>query len=137
MRLAIFLCAFSFAARAETPQPREVSPAHEAPPPEDQPWSLDLTVHDVGIGIGNSKQIDGLRLNFRDVAPFTVHGINITIWTPVEHEKGSNSGDVTGLALGLPATGAGTLRGVGLGFGVAVEKSLDGLGVGVLGLGSG
>ena len=48
MRLAIFLCACSLAARAGTPEPREVSPAHEAPPPEDQPWSLDLTVHDVG-----------------------------------------------------------------------------------------
>src|SRR5438874_1315535 len=137
MSLLALLVAASLAARAETPEPREVLPAHEAPPPEDQPWSLDLTVHDVGIGIGNSKHIDGLRLNFRDVAPFTVHGINVTVWTPAEHEKGSFSGDVTGLALGLPATGAGTLRGVGLGFGVAVEKTLDGVGIGGLGIGAG
>src|SRR5262245_12548576 len=45
-----------------------------------RPWSLDLTFHDVGLGIGNSAHIDGLRLNFRDTAPAIVHGINLTLW---------------------------------------------------------
>jgi hypothetical protein len=109
--------------------------ADEAPkaPDEEQPWSLDLTIHDVGIGIGNSKHIDGIRLNFRDVAPFTVHGLNATIWVPGE----GGGGDVDGLALGLPLTGARRLRGLGVGLGLEVEQDLYGIGVGGLGLGSG
>src|SRR5689334_14653659 len=55
-----------FAVRAEEPPP---PPDAEAG--QEQPWSLDLTVHDFGIGIGNSKRVNGLRFNFRDVAPFT------------------------------------------------------------------
>ena len=120
----VLTLALATAARAEEPQPEA---------PTDQPWSLDLTVHDVGIGIGNSKHIDGLRLNFRDVAPFTVHGVNATVWSPSER----GAGDVTGLALGIPVTGAGTLRGLGLGFALAVSKEFDGVGIGILGLGSG
>lgn len=105
-----------------------------APPPADAPWSLDLTVHDFGIGIGNSKHIDGLRLNFRDVAPYTVHGISLTMWSPA---KNAGGGDVTGLALGLPLAAAKRLRGIGLGVGVGADEALDGIGVGVLGIGSG
>lgn len=112
------------AARAEEP-PKA--------PDEDQPWSLDLTIHDVGIGIGNSKRIDGIRLNFRDVAPFTVHGLNATIWIP---EQGGG-GDVDGLALGLPLTGARRLRGLGVGLGLEVERDLYGISIGGLGLGAG
>ena len=108
--------------------------AEEPPPsPAADPWSLDLTVNDVGIGVGNSRHVDGLRLNFRDVAPFTVHGVNLTLWTPAE----GGGGDVTGLALGIPATGARVLRGAGLGLGLGVTDEFDGLGVGVLGIGSG
>src|SRR5947209_2525148 len=83
-------------------------------PPEDNPWSLDLTIHDFGIGIGNSKHIDGIRLNFRDVAPYVVHGINATIWFPAENRGGT----VDGIALGLPLTGAKIIRGLGVGVGV-------------------
>ena len=122
--IIVLTLALATAARAQEPRPQA---------PADEPWSLDLTVHDVGIGIGNSKHIDGLRLNFRDVAPFTVHGVNATVWSPSDR----GAGDVTGLALGIPVTGAGTLRGLGLGFGLAVSKEFDGVGVGILGLGSG
>src|SRR2546422_8373649 len=111
-------------ARAEEPPP---------PAPAEERWSLDLTIHDFGLGIGNSKRINGLRLNFRDVAPFTVRGVNLTIWTPAQ----GGVGDITGLAVGIPATGASTLRGLGVGFGLAVMKELDGVGLGILGLGSG
>ena len=82
---------------------------------EPRPWSLDLTVHDVGIGIGNSRHIDGLRLNFRDTAPFQAHGVNATIWVP---GKGAENSEVDGLALGLPLTGAGTIRGLAVGIGL-------------------
>jgi len=121
--IVVLMLALATAARAEEAQPQA---------PADEPWSLDLTVHDVGIGIGNSKHIDGLRLNFRDTAPFTVHGVNATVWSPSDR----GAGDVTGLALGIPLTGAGTLRGLGIGFGLGVSKEFDGIGVGILGLGS-
>src|SRR2546423_5173570 len=115
--VASLLCG---AARAEEEQPR--------------PWSLDLTVHDVGIGIGNSRHIDGLRLNFRDTAPFVAHGVNATIWT---QSKEAADSEVDGLALGLPATGAGRVRGLALGLGVGANETLDGIGAGVLAVGSG
>src|SRR5216683_5166402 len=111
-----------------------VGGAARAQQEEPRPWSLDLTVHDVGIGIGNSRHIDGLRLNFRDTAPFKAHGVNATIWIP---DKNGAKSEVDGLALGLPATAAGTLRGLAVGFGVAAEKTIDGVAVGVLGAGSG
>jgi hypothetical protein len=101
---------------------------------EPRPWSLDLTVHDFGIGIGNSRHIDGLRLNFRDTAPFSAHGVNATIWMP---SKEAGDSEVDGLALGLPLTGAGRVRGVALGLGAGADKTLDGIGVGILGVGSG
>ena len=120
-------------ARAEEPPPPP--PARgEKPAPAYTPWSLDLTVDDFGIGIGNSKHVDGLRLNFRDVAPFTVHGINLTLWMPAER----GGGDVIGLALGIPVTGAATLRGLGVGLlGLVITDELDGVGIAGLGLGSG
>jgi hypothetical protein len=131
MRLATFTLALAFAmaARAEETPPRLPPP----PAPEQEPWSLDLTVHDFGIGIGNSKHVDGLRLNFRDVAPFTVHGINVTLWMPAN----TADGEVDGLAIGLPVTGAGTLRGLGVGFGLGITREAGGVGLGILGVGSG
>src|SRR5258707_520686 len=120
------LLAIAALARAEEPPP--APPARgEKPAPAHPPWSLDLTVDDFGIGIGNSKHVDGLRLNFRDVAPFTVHGINLTLWMPAER----GGGDVTGLALGIPVTGAATLRGLGVGLlGLGITDELDGVGIG-------
>lgn len=98
------------------------------------PWHVDFTVHDVGIGIGNSPHIDGLRLNFRDTAPFRAHGVNATVWLPADTAFDS---EAYGVALGLPVTGAGRVRGLALGFGVGADKALDGVAAGVLGIGSG
>lgn len=96
--------------------------------------SLDLTVRDVGIGIGDSEVLHGLRLNFRDRELRRVNGINITIWSPPEEVRS----DVRGLALGLPLTGGETLRGLGIGaFGVAAERDADGVFLGGLGAGAG
>jgi hypothetical protein len=97
------------------------------------PWSLDLTVGTVGLGIGSSKHIDGLRLAFRDSAPSVVHGASVTIWSP---ENGGRV-DVSGLAIGLPLHVAGRLRGVGVGIGLGASEGLDGVGVGLLGAGGG
>ncbi len=112
----------------------ELESSPRAPPSVPQnPWSLDLTVHDVGLGLGNSRHIDGLRLNVTDARPFIVHGVNLTLWTPRE----GGGGSVTGLALGLPLTGAAELTGVGLGVGLYADRNLVGVALGVLGLGAG
>lgn len=124
------LCALSIAALLAAGAPSGDEPPEAA---EERPWSLDLTIDDFGIGIGNSRHVDGLRLNFRDTAPFTVHGVNATVWTPGEGAKGT----VDGVALGLPATGASVIRGLALGFGFGADREIDGLGIAILGGGSG
>lgn len=96
--------------------------------------AVELTVNDVGIGIGNVPKIYGIRLNFRDRDDFEVHGINVTIWQP----EGEPRGTVDGLALGLPLTGASRITGIGAGiFGVSATERLSGIGVGGLGVGAG
>jgi len=95
--------------------------------------SLDLTVRNVGVSIGDSRRITGLRINFRDRRMERVNGVNITIWTPYEA-----NGEVNGIALGVPATGARRIDGLGAGvLGIAAEDHIRGIGVGGLGLGSG
>ncbi|HUG41084.1 MAG TPA: hypothetical protein VMM12_11395 [Longimicrobiales bacterium] len=95
---------------------------------------LKLAVGDVGLGIGPVPRIDGLRINFRDDDRFErVRGINATIWMPEDDARGH----VTGLALGLPVTGAASIRGIALGAGVGVHEELRGIGVAPLGIGVG
>ena len=99
-----------------------------------QSSAVELTINDVGIGIGNVPKIYGIRLNFRDRDDFEVHGINATIWQP----EGEPRGTVAGLALGLPMTGAARITGVAAGiFGVSATERITGVGVGGLGLGAG
>ncbi|NIP78170.1 MAG: hypothetical protein GWM90_02780, partial [Gemmatimonadetes bacterium] len=89
---------------------------------------LKIAVGDVGLGIGPVPRIDGLRLNFRDDDRFErVRGINATVWAP----RGDIEGDVTGVALGVPLTGADELTGVGLGVGVGAVSDFTGIGVAV------
>jgi len=96
--------------------------------------SLDLTVRDTGISIGDSEEVNGLRINFRDRAMQRVRGINATVWTPRERPGGK----VNGVALGLPLTGAGALSGIGLGLlGISVDSSLTGMVLAGLGAGAG
>ena len=96
--------------------------------------SLDLTVHDVGLSIGDSRRVTGLRINFRDRRMEEVNGVNITVWTPYRE----NRGIVRGLAAGLPATGARRIEGAGVGLiGVGVTETLRGVGIGGIGLGAG
>lgn len=96
--------------------------------------SLDLTVNDVGISIGDSRRVVGLRMNFRDRRMEEVIGINATMWMPYEE----NQGIVRGLALGLPGTGARSIRGAAAALvGVGVHDDFRGIGVGGIGLGVG
>ena len=95
---------------------------------------LKIAVGDVGIGLGPVPRIDGLRINFRDDRRLErVRGINATIWSPYEDLRG----DVYGLALGLPLTGARDLTGLGIGGGVAVFRDFRGVAVSALGMGAG
>ncbi len=95
---------------------------------------VELTVGDVGLGIGPVPRIDGLRVNFRDDYRLErVRGINATIWAPHEDIQG----DVTGLALGLPLTGARNLTGIGLAAGIAVHGDFRGVAVAPIGMGTG
>src|SRR5579862_5003596 len=111
MIAALLLAAAAAAAAPDAPaEPQASAPRQVAP---QDPWSLDLTIHDFGLGIGNSRHIDGLRLNFRDVKPYVVHGVSLTIWS-AQRDAG---GYVTGLAIGLPIAATRRLRGVGVGFG--------------------
>ena len=94
---------------------------------------LKLAIGDFGLGFGDVPRLDGLRFNFRDRALERVRGINVTIWEPHEESLGT----VTGLGVGVPLTGAHTLRGLGIGAGVAVRGDFDGIGIGALGVGMG
>jgi hypothetical protein len=95
---------------------------------------IDLTIHDVGLAIGDKPVMTGLRLNFRDARLERVTGANITVWGPYK----SATGDVRGLALGIPATGANRIEGIGVGiFGLSADNSISGLGIGGVGLGAG
>ncbi len=97
--------------------------------------SLDLTVNNTGLSIGDSRFVRGVRLNFRDRNLDRVEGINATIWYPYDDARG---GEVKGLAIGLPTTGARRISGAGIGvFGVGTEEEFHGLGVGLLGVGTG
>ncbi len=95
---------------------------------------LDLTVNNVGLAIGDKPQMTGLRLNFRDRNLREVRGVNLTLWSPYEPPTGR----VVGLALGAPATGARTIDGVALGvLGVGVSQSITGISIGGIGVGGG
>lgn len=96
--------------------------------------SLDLTINGSGISIGDSREVKGLRLNYRDRNLRRVDGVNATIWMPYEHPRGV----VEGAALGLPLTGARRIDGLAAGvFGVGADETIRGIAVGGVGLGAG
>src|SRR3954465_5654579 len=96
--------------------------------------SLDLTIHHTGLSIGDSRFVRGIRLNFRDRRLEEVQGVNITIWSPYSPARGVGNG----AAIGLPATGAREINGLGIGvFGVGAERDFTGIGFGGFGIGAG
>ncbi|HEY9448992.1 MAG TPA: hypothetical protein VIQ74_05620, partial [Gemmatimonadaceae bacterium] len=95
---------------------------------------LDLTIDHWGLGIGNVPHVNGLRLNFRDRGPVLVDGINATIWMPHDTALGV----VNGVAFGLPATGARSIRGLALGLaGAGADEAIDGVALAPVGVGAG
>lgn len=96
--------------------------------PRDDGWSYVLS-------IGDSRLTRGLRLNLRDRQMERVQGVNLTMWTPY---RDSERGEVAGIALGIPGTGAGSIYGLGVGLiALASERDLRGIGVAGVGLGGG
>jgi hypothetical protein len=101
---------------------------------QDERRSVDLTIGGTGITIGDSRRARGLRLNYRDGRLEQATGINATIWMPF---KGGH-GNVTGLALGIPATGAKRMDGLHVSiFGAEVLDDFTGISIAGLGLGAG
>jgi len=96
--------------------------------------SLDLMVNNTGLSIGDSRLVRGIRLNYRDDRMERVTGINATIWAPYPPARGT----VRGLALGVPVTGARYIEGLGIGIGgVGADETFAGLGIGGFGVGAG
>jgi hypothetical protein len=95
---------------------------------------IDLTIHDVGIAIGDKPRMTGLRFNYRDRHLVEVTGVNATVWSPYQPAAGI----VRGLALGVPVTGARRIEGLAIGLaGVGAEESITGIGLAPIGLGAG
>jgi hypothetical protein len=98
-----------------------------------QPSYLDLTIDDVGIAIGDAPRVTGLRINFRDRDLERVNGVNLTVWTPYEA-----TGDVRGIAIGVPVTGARRIDGLAIAIaGVGAEDRLRGIAIAPVGAGAG
>ena len=134
--------------RARRTHPTPSTIASHAIPPHDAPrralsllaalpasaQGLDLTINHVGLGIGDVPRVIGLRLNYRDRHLERVDGVNATIWSP--YDNGGN-GVVRGVALGVPVTGAARIDGVAIGiFGVGARERIRGIGIGALGVGA-
>ncbi len=87
-----------------------------------------------GLGFGNTPEFTGLRLNFRDRRVKRVTGINLTLWQP--HRDNADA-VITGLSFGL-IPGGGTMRGLQVGvFGIVGVKSVVGISLATLGMGTG
>ncbi len=94
--------------------------------------SLDFTVKGYGLSIGNSVNVNGIRINLRDTRLEKVNGLNVTFWKPKEPAAGT----VNGLSVGI-LPGAEHLNGLSLGIGIEGGRTISGIAVGVLGLGAG
>jgi hypothetical protein len=95
---------------------------------------ITLGMNGNGLSIGDVPRTNGIRLNYRDRFLEVANGVNATIWTPY----GEAGGDVNGLALGLPVTGAARISGLTLAlFGAGASESIRGIGIAPIGLGAG
>jgi len=121
LRRAAAICAGAFTTAASLPAQTSAR-------------SLDLGIGGVGLSLGDSRIWKGIRLNARDVALERTDGLHVTLLGP----RRGRGGDVRGVAVGLPATGGRSMRGVGAGLlGVAARESFAGIGAAGLGLGTG
>jgi len=94
-----------------------------------QVCGIKLGPGDAGVAVGCVARVDGLRFNFRDRYLQQVRGVGVTIWRPYDESEGV----VTGLAVGLPVTGAATLRGLALAAGIEVDQDFTGIALAPIG----
>jgi len=95
--------------------------------------SLDLTIRNCGLSVGNSPRLTGLRINAVDDEVVAVNGINLTLWNPGKNPAAAHGG----LSLGLIGPKAGTIDGLALGgLGTVAHDRLLGIGVASFGVGT-
>ena len=103
-------------------------------PLHDAHASLDLTIGDRGLSLGNSPRLTGLRVNFRDSDVREINGVNITLWKA----RDNSHAVYNGISLGLIAPEGRHLNGVSIGLGgVAADGDIKGIAIGGLGAGAG
>jgi len=97
--------------------------------------ALNFPFRKYGISIGNSKEFNGIRINFADKNVTRINGVNVTFWL----KKYQNySASVNGISIGvIPA--AGSMQPINLGIlGVGTSpNNLNGLSLGGVFIGSG
>lgn len=94
-------------------------------------FCMNLTSHNYGISFGNSKRINGLRINLQDRNVELVNGINATLW------KNDSNPDfiMNGCSLGLIDTYSKMLNGLAIG-GLIRNEIQYGISVGILAVNS-
>ena len=96
--------------------------------------SLTLTIHNAGITFGDEPVVHGIRINYKDRNLRRVNGINMSMLSPNEIPNSK----IRGLALGLPVTAAGSMKGLTVALGgIAATESLSGFSISGFGFGVG
>lgn len=119
--------------QAPAPAPtgaKESASAEELPQREAWHGHIPIGFAETGICLGNSKDWNGLRLNWSDDDLGTINGVNATLWAAA---GGDATGDVNGIGIGLVSNIAENLRGAFLALGVNAAES-DMVGVHVAGV---
>ena len=122
-----FRAAAACAAAALTAAPAaaqlRAKPDTVAEPPANHA-ALDLTAGGVGVSLGNSRRVTGVRVNLVDHQVERVNGLNVTLWIP----KSNPDFVVNGAAVGLVFPRARTIDGVAVG-GLGIDaRELNGIG---------
>ena len=92
--------------------------------------SLDITYRGYGISIGNSKRINGMRLNLVDSGVERINGLNLTFWKP----KDNPYAVMNGFTFGLVAPAAKKINGFAFGGVAVVGEKITGIVFGTVGL---
>ena len=98
--------------------------------PDSSYYSLDLAIKGYGLSLGNSKGINGIRINLVDNNVERINGLNITLWKP----RRNPNAVINGASIGLVSTAAKEINGIAIGTGVAGEK-LNGVFFGIAWIG--
>jgi hypothetical protein len=92
--------------------------------------ALNIPFKKWGISIGNSREFNGIRINFADHETRVINGLNITCWLGDNWDR-NNQSAVHGIALGFAPMGY-RLQGLGVGIFGPAFHDFNGLGLGGL-----